>query len=93
MRIDKWLWHARFYRSRPLAQAAAASGLLRINGHRVEKASVGVEAGDIITLPRGSAVLAIRVQGLALRRGPASTARTLYEIIEDPPLDPAPSGP
>ena len=51
-RIDNWLWHARFFRSRPLAQAAARSGLVRLNGIRVEKPAQGIRPGDVVTLPR-----------------------------------------
>jgi ribosome-associated heat shock protein Hsp15 len=84
-RIDKWLWHARFYRTRVLAQAAASGGLIRLNGHRVEKSSVDVEPGDVLTLPRGNEVVVVRVLGIALRRGPASEARHLYEILTESP--------
>jgi ribosome-associated heat shock protein Hsp15 len=84
-RIDKWLWHARFYRSRAQAQEAAASGLLRLNGLRVEKPSAGVQPGDVVTLPRGRDVLAVRIQALALRRGPSAEARKLYSVIEGQP--------
>ena len=84
-RIDKWLWHARFYRTRVLAQAAASRGVIRLNGHRVEKSSVDVEPGDVLTLPRGSEVVVVRVVGVALRRGPASEAQRLYEILTETP--------
>ena len=82
-RIDKWLWHARFFRSRALAQEAAASGLIRLNGTRIEKAGHGVKPGDVVTVPQGRDVLAVRVLALAERRGPAKAARTLYEIVAD----------
>jgi ribosome-associated heat shock protein Hsp15 len=84
-RIDKWLWHARFYRTRVLAQAAASRGLIRLNGHRVEKSSVDVEPGDVLTLPKGREVVVIRVIGLAERRGPAPEAQRLYEILTETP--------
>jgi ribosome-associated heat shock protein Hsp15 len=93
MRIDKWLWHARFYRSRPMAQEAAASGLIRVNGTRVVKPSASVGPGDIVTLPRGRDILAVRVQALAVRRGRAIEAQALYEIVVDAALDPPPTGP
>ena len=89
IRIDKWLWHARFYRSRVQAQEAATSGLLRLNGMRVEKPSAGVQPGDIVTLPRGRDVLAVRIEALALRRGPSAQARKLYRIVGGKLLDPA----
>jgi len=93
MRIDKWLWHARFYRSRPMAQEAAASGMIRVNGARIAKPSATVGPGDIVTLPRGREVLAVRVSALALRRGGAKDAQLLYEIIPPEPLDPGAAGP
>ena len=93
IRIDKWLWYARFYKSRALAQHAAVSGLIRLNGARVEKASAGVGPGDVLTLPRGRAVVAVRVQALALRRGPAHEAQTLYEILGESVLDPPAAAP
>jgi ribosome-associated heat shock protein Hsp15 len=82
-RIDKWLWHARFFRSRTLAQEAAASGLIRLNGARVEKAGHGVRPGDVVTVPHGRDVLAVRVLAIAERRGPAKAARSLYEIVAE----------
>jgi len=85
IRIDKWLWHARFYRTRVLAQSAAASGVLRLNGQRVEKSSACVRVGDIVTLPRGPAVAVVRVMALAERRGSAPQARQLYEFLDETP--------
>lgn len=96
-RIDKWLWHARFYRTRPLAQRAAEAGSIRLNGRRVEKPGAGVKPGDVLTLPAGAEVVVVRVLALAARRGPASEARLLYESVpfrpRAKPLDrePAPS--
>jgi len=82
-RLDKWLFHARFYRTRPLAQAATAGGRVRLNGMKVEKPGHALRPGDIVTLGTGAEVLAVRVLALAERRGPASEARTLYEVLED----------
>ncbi|MBN9553256.1 MAG: RNA-binding S4 domain-containing protein [Alphaproteobacteria bacterium] len=82
-RIDKWLFHARFYRTRALAQAAAGAGKLRLNGVRVEKPAQTVRPGDILTLGRGGDVLALRILALGERRGPAPEARRLYEIVAD----------
>ena len=89
IRIDKWLWHARFYRSRVLAQTAAASGLIRLNGARVEKASAGVQPGDILTVPRGREVVVVRIEAVAERRGGAPDARKLYSVVSGTVLDPA----
>jgi ribosome-associated heat shock protein Hsp15 len=86
-RLDKWLFHARFYRTRPLAQAAASAGKVRLNGVRVDKPGHAVKPGDVLTLvvpcaERSADVMAVRVLALAQRRGPASEARNLYEILE-----------
>lgn len=83
LRIDKWLWHARFCKTRSLAQEKAAQGYIRLNGHRVEKASAAVHVGDVMTLTSGGKVISIRVLGLGDRRGPASEARMLYDIIAE----------
>jgi ribosome-associated heat shock protein Hsp15 len=84
LRIDKWLWHARFYKTRSVAQAAACSGMLRLNNARVQKASVSVKPGDVLTVPRGQREVAvIRVQALGVRRGPAAEAQGLYEVLSD----------
>ena len=82
-RIDKWLFHARFYRTRSSAQEAAAEGKVRLNGVRVSKPGHAVRCGDILTLGRGAQVLAVRVLALAERRGPASEAQALYEVVHD----------
>lgn len=87
IRIDKWLWHARFAKTRPLAQAAATSGVIRLNDHRVLKSSAEVKPGDVLTLPRGPAVLVVRVLACGMRRGPAKEAQGLYEILSDSTLD------
>ena len=80
-RIDKWLFHTRFWRTRLLAQAAAAKGKVRLNGTRVEKPAQTVRPGDILTLAQGGEILTLRVLALAKRRGPAPEARQLYEIL------------
>ena len=81
-RLDKWLFHARFYRTRPLAQAATASGRVRLNGTKVDKPGHALKPGDVLTLGKGGQVIAIKVLALAERRGPAVEARSLYEILE-----------
>ena len=86
-RLDKWLFHARFYRTRLLAQAAASAGKVRLNGVRVDKPGHAVKPGDVLTLScrlggRGAEIMAVRVLALAERRGPASEARNLYEVLD-----------
>jgi ribosome-associated heat shock protein Hsp15 len=82
-RLDKWLWVARFARSRALAQAMCLSGHIRLNGQRVEKNGREIRPGDVLTLPRGREILIVRVLDSAPRRGPASDATVLYEILEE----------
>ncbi|MGN6515463.1 MAG: RNA-binding S4 domain-containing protein [Rhizomicrobium sp.] len=88
IRIDKWLWHARFHKTRALAQAAAVKGHIRLNGRRIEKASAEVRIGDTLTVPRGKVVVVVRVRGCGIRRGPATEAQALYEVLNEDVLDP-----
>lgn len=81
-RLDKWLFHARFYRTRPLAQAATEAGRVRLNGVRVQKPGHVVRPGDILTLGFSGQVMAVRIVALAERRGPAAEAQKLYEVVE-----------
>jgi ribosome-associated heat shock protein Hsp15 len=83
LRIDKWLWHARFCKTRAIARQKAERGHIRLNGHRVEKASAPVRIGDVMTLPAGNQVLTLRVLALGERRGPAAEAQALYEIVAE----------
>ncbi len=84
LRVDKWLWHARFFKSRGLAGEVAASGRLRVNGTHVEKASHGVRPGDVLTFPQGRLIRVIRVEALGARRGPAVEAQALYSDLDPP---------
>lgn len=83
LRIDKWLWYARFCKTRAIAQEKAQQGHIRINGHRVEKPSAAVRIGDIMTFSASGHVISLRVTGLGARRGPAAEARGLYDIIPE----------
>lgn len=85
IRIDKWLWHARFFKTRTLAQNFVVAGKVRVNTVRVEKANHSVKPGDVLTFVRGHHVRVIKVIGLAARRGPASEAQRLYEDLSPPP--------
>jgi ribosome-associated heat shock protein Hsp15 len=82
-RLDKWLWCARFYRSRELARRACESGLLRLNDHRVEKPGREIKPGDVLTVPRAREIVVVRVVACAQRRGPAREALLLYEIVTE----------
>ena len=78
-RIDKWLWHARFARTRTAAQQLTLAGHVRINRDKAKAASRLVRPGDVLTLSLRSGVVVIRVLGLAERRGSAQEAGQLYE--------------
>ncbi len=93
LRVDKWLWYARFFKSRTLAARLCASRRLRINGIPVTKPHHALKAGDVLTFPLGRHIRVIRVSALGARRGPATEARTLYEDLEPPPARTAPSAP
>ncbi len=84
LRLDKWLWYARFFKSRTLATRLCASGRLRINGSIVKKAHCAVRPGDVLTFPRGPHIRVIQVVALGTRRGPATEARALYEDLQPP---------
>ncbi len=79
-RLDKWLWCARFHKTRALAVEAIQGGHVHVNGQRV-KPSKAVRPGDRLRITRGGDTWEITITALADRRGPASEARTLY--IED----------
>ena len=85
LRLDKWLWHARFARTRSLAAKLVAEARFRINGNPTEKAHHAVRAGDVLTFPLGPHIRVIKVVALGIRRGPAPEARLLYEDLEPPP--------
>ena len=84
LRIDKWLWQARFFKSRTLAGKFVSAGSLRINGERKSKARHPVHPEDVLTFPLGPHVRMIKVIELGTRRGPATEARTLYEDLDPP---------
>jgi ribosome-associated heat shock protein Hsp15 len=78
IRIDKWLWAARFFKTRSLAAEAVAGGKAKVNGERV-KAAKAVRVGDELSIHIGPYEHLVRVLGLSDRRGPAKEAALLYE--------------
>ena len=82
LRIDKWLWAARFFKTRSLAAQAIDGGRVRVNGARVRPAK-DVRPGDEVSVHIGELEWVIEVRGLAARRGPAEEARKLYEEREE----------
>jgi ribosome-associated heat shock protein Hsp15 len=81
LRIDRWLWHARLYKSRALASAAVAGGKVHVNGARVKPAR-SVVVGDRLRITLSPFELELIVRALPTRRGPASEARACYEETE-----------
>ncbi|SPH18645.1 Heat shock protein 15 [Defluviimonas aquaemixtae] len=81
IRIDKWLWQARFCKTRSLAAGTVASGRVRINGERSVKPGRAIGPGDVLTLGLGGGVRVVRVLHCGSRRGPAPEAQTLYEEV------------
>jgi ribosome-associated heat shock protein Hsp15 len=82
LRIDKWLWAARFFKTRSLAAAAVEGGRVRIAGERVKPAKA-LAIGDEIAIHIGELEWIVEVRALAARRGPAAQARTLYAEREE----------
>jgi ribosome-associated heat shock protein Hsp15 len=83
-RLDKWLWCARFFKSRSIASDLCLAGRVRVNRAPTTKAHHPVRLGDVLTFPQGRAIRVVRVLSLAERRGPASEAQCLYEDIAEP---------
>ncbi|MEM6371885.1 MAG: RNA-binding S4 domain-containing protein [Pseudomonadota bacterium] len=78
LRLDKWLWFARFFKTRSLAASRVAAGDVRVNGERVTKRATTITAGDVLTFAIGERVRIIEVVAIGTRRGPAPEAQTLY---------------
>ena len=81
MRLDKWLWAARFFKTRSLAQKAVASGRVKLNGDR-SKPAHELKPADLLAVQIGEIQWRIQVKALSERRGPAIEARKLYEETE-----------
>jgi ribosome-associated heat shock protein Hsp15 len=87
LRLDKWLWQARFFRTRSLAARAVGEGRVRVNGERTAKPSAGIAPGDVLTFAQGARVRVVEVAALGTRRGPAPEAQALY-LDRSPPATP-----
>ena len=83
-RLDKWLWFARFFKSRTLAAKLCEEERIRVNRALIAKAHQPVRVGDVLTFPQARQIRVVRVLGLGARRGPAEEARTLYEDLDPP---------
>jgi ribosome-associated heat shock protein Hsp15 len=86
VRLDKWLWAARFFKTRSVARDAVSGGKVHLNGHRA-KPGHALNVGDELRIQRGEEEFTITVTELTIRRGPAVIARTLYDESEDSRLN------
>ncbi len=92
IRLDKWLWHARFFKTRSLATKQVSAGHIRVNGSKVLKASQNVSVGDVLTFAQGNWIRIVRVAAISERRGPAPEAQLLYVDMSEP-QDKSPKNP
>jgi ribosome-associated heat shock protein Hsp15 len=90
-RIDVWLWRARFFKTRTLAARVVEDGGVRLSRGEarapVDKASRAVHCGDVLAFAQGRRWLAVRVEALGARRGPAAEARALYSLLDEARAD------
>ena len=93
LRVDKWLWYGRFFKTRSLAAKACAGGQLRINGALVAKTHAALKVGDVLTFAQGRHIRVVRVVALGTRRGPAPEAQGLYEDLKPPTAENRVPGP
>ncbi len=84
LRIDKWLWYCRFFKSRSLAARQCEAGRVRLNRVIVTKAHATVKPGDVLTFAHADRIRVVRIVALGARRGPATEARTLFEEVVPP---------
>jgi len=87
LRLDKWLWYARFCKTRSLATTMCRGGHIRVNRQPVNKSNHSVRVGDVLTFAQGPRVRVIKIEALGERRGPAPEAQALYEDLS-PPMPP-----
>ena len=86
-RLDQWLWHARFFKTRSLATKLVSGGHVRVDGTRVSKPAHALRPGATLTFPQARRIRVIRVEALSVRRGPAPEAQTLYTDLTPPEED------
>ena len=85
VRLDKWLWYARFFKTRSLATKLISSGKLRINGEVTLKPHRQAQIGQVLTFAQGPLIRVIRIDEIGKCRGPAAEAATLYTDLDPPP--------
>lgn len=82
LRLDKWLFHARFVKQRSMADDLLRARRVRVNDQLMSKSHFKVRPGDVVTVVRPERVTVVEVVDLGTRRGPASEAQNLYRLIE-----------
>lgn len=82
LRLDKWLWQARFFKNRAIAAALVAGGHVRVNGTPVSRPGRDITAGDVLTFPQGTRIRVVRILALGQRRGPATEAQALFSDLD-----------
>ena len=96
LRVDKWLWHARFFKTRTLAAKIVSGGHVRVNSDKISKPAHSIVVGDVLTFAQGNHIRVIEVLALGERRCPAPEAQTLYldksPIQEKDPSQPKSEG-
>ena len=93
IRLDKWLWHARFFKSRSLAAGVVTAGKVRVDSQPVSKPSRAVGPGDVLTFIQADQTRVVRILDCGERRGPAPEAQALYEDMSPAPVPRDPAGP
>lgn len=93
IRLDKWLWYARFFKTRGIASKLVTGGHVRVNGDKAAKPAQAVASGDVLTFAQGQRIRVIRIVAPGTRRGPASEAQELYDDLTPPETRDAPPPP
>ncbi|WP_375254850.1 RNA-binding S4 domain-containing protein [Yoonia sp.] len=87
IRLDKWLWHARFFKSRSIAAGVVTGGKVRVEGNPVGKPARAVGPGDVLTFVQATETRVVRIVACGKRRGPAPEAQALYEDLTPAPKE------
>ena len=93
IRLDKWLWYARFFKTRGLASKQVSGGHVRVNGDKALKPAHSVGPGDVLTFAQGRQIRVVRIVDIGQRRGPATEAQALYDDLTPQPEPGAPPAP
>ena len=90
IRLDKWLWQARFFKTRSLSAKTVSGGHVRVNSLKIAKPANAVGPGDVLTILQARAARVIKIVACGTRRGPATEAQALYEDLAPPEVNPKP---